>query len=318
MRGAPEQRERHERELDEQHLPVALVPEVGEVRQPDHAQVDARREQHDDQHRRELGEADEGVAAQLRRERPDDEREHERARPPRSRPLRDAPSRRTPSSRDEPASTAEWPESESPEAKPSESRNAAQSSQRPLGQPGEVQERGHEREPERHRDERGAEARPAGERREIAVEEVHERELQRVLGPEQEREDPDLDRADRADAHDPVEAPLGPRRHRAAHDEQAEPEPADQQREREEVEPADDVLLVRRPGCAERLGRRRGALAHAEREDPGDDVAVGRDHAPADGVRAAREVLRPARSRSAGRCRASTCRRRCAPSPCRP
>ena len=63
---------------------------------------------------------------------------------------------------------------------------------------------------------------------EVAVEEVDERKLQRVLGPQQEREDPDLDRADRADADEPVEAPLGPRRQRAAHDQQAEPEPADQ------------------------------------------------------------------------------------------
>ena len=42
---APGQRERDEPELHEQHLPVAARPEVGEVRQPQDAQVDPGREQ---------------------------------------------------------------------------------------------------------------------------------------------------------------------------------------------------------------------------------------------------------------------------------
>ena len=56
-------------------------------------------------------------------------------------------------------------------------------------------------------------------------------------------------------AGDAVEAPLRLGRRVAAQHEQPEAEPADQQREAEEVEPADDVLGRRRPGRAVRVGR---------------------------------------------------------------
>ena len=51
-----------------------------------------------------------------------------------------------------------------------------------LEQPPEVEQRGDEREAERHRDERGPETSPARDRREIAVEQSSERQLQRILG----------------------------------------------------------------------------------------------------------------------------------------
>src|SRR5207249_190236 len=70
----------------------------------------------------------------------------------------------------------------------------------PVGEPGEEEQGGDEREPERHRDEGEPEPRPVRDRREVAVEEAFERELERVLGPEQERENPDLERRDDAEA----------------------------------------------------------------------------------------------------------------------
>ena len=77
-----------------------------------------------------------------------------------------------------------------------------------LRQPAEEEQRRDERVAEGHRDERGAEARAAGDWREIAVDEAAERQLKGVLCAEQEREDPDLEHADDAGARDPVEAPL--------------------------------------------------------------------------------------------------------------
>src|SRR5207249_12146530 len=62
-------------------------------------------------------------------------------------------------------------------------------------------------------------------------------------------------------------------------------EPTRKQGERQEVQPADDVLARCRTGGAVRLGRGWRAVADAEGEDPGDDVAVRRDGAPANRVR---------------------------------
>ena len=61
------------------------------------------------------------------------------------------------------------------------------------------------------------------------------------------------------DAGHPVEAALGLGRRRAAQHEQAEAEAAGEQREADEVQPADDVLRRPRPGRAERLGQSAGA-----------------------------------------------------------
>ena len=103
--------------------------------------------------------------------------------------------------------------------------------------------RGHEREAERHRDERVTEPRPR-DRREVAVEQPAERQLQRILGAEEERDDADVERGDDADAGEDVEPPLRPRasrRGRAAR-EAGNPSPPTTQRQRKEVQPAHDVL----------------------------------------------------------------------------
>ena len=81
------------------------------------------------------------------------------------------------------------------------------------------------------------------------VQQPRERELQRIFGPHDEGGDSDVDDPDRADARDDVEPPLESRRDRAWQHEQAEAEPTHQQRERREVEPADDVLA---PGRSRR------------------------------------------------------------------
>jgi len=66
------------------------------------------------------------------------------------------------------------------EAEPEQERRPQQRA--PLREPREEQQRRDEREPELHGGERRAEARAAGDRRQVAVEEVDERELERVLG----------------------------------------------------------------------------------------------------------------------------------------
>ena len=85
-----------------------------------------------------------------------------------------------------------------------------------------------ERVPERHRDERDAEARLRRDRREVAVQEVDERELQRVLGPHDEGGDADVEHGDATDGREPVEAVRKPRRQRLAEDEQPEPDRPEQ------------------------------------------------------------------------------------------
>ena len=251
-----------------------------------------------DEHRREPREAPERLAAELGRDRPDRDDERRRARRSRATRRRGAPSRRARTSHDEPGSTASWPESERPEAKPSESASAGHEQRRPVGQPREVDERGDEREAERHQHERLAEARPAGDRREVAVEELPERELEHVLAAEAEREDADLEHADDADpgereqrASRPRGGTVRPRRQRSR-----KPSEPISEREREEVQPAHDVLGPRRAARAVRLGRRQRRHAHAERPHARDDVRVGRERVPADRVRARRAAAGRARS----------------------
>ena len=157
-------------------------------------------------------------------------------------------------------------------------------------EPREIEERRHEDEAERHHDERLAEACPVRKRCEVAVDEAPERQLQHVLAAEQEGRDADVEHADGADARDEEEAILRARRERAAHDEQLEAESADDEREREEVQPADDVLCPRRSSGADRVRHRRRAHADAEGVDAGDDVAVVRERLPANGVRAFRQL----------------------------
>jgi len=78
---------------------------------------------------------------------------------------------------------------------------------RAIGQPRKEQERGHEREAERHHDKGRAEPRSRN-RRKVAVEQATEGELQRVLGSKDESGDPDVERHQRADPRHGVEALL--------------------------------------------------------------------------------------------------------------
>ncbi len=79
--------------------------------------------------------------------------------------------------------------------------------------------------------------------------------------------------------------PSGPRS-----DDHAKPQPTDEKREREEVDPADNVFGPRRPGCSVGVGRRRRLDAHAEREHARDNVPVVGDGVPANRVRACRQA----------------------------
>ena len=115
--------------------------------------------------------------------------------------------------------------------------------------------------------------------------------MQGVLRPQDEGQDPDLERPDYADAHDREEAPLRGRRQLDASQEQPEPKPAQQERQREEVRPANDVLRRRRARCAVGLGRRRGFYPDAEGEDARHDVAVLGEHMPAHRVGPAGQTL---------------------------
>ncbi len=158
----------------------------------------------------------------------------------------------------------------------------------PLRQPGEEDERDDEHERERHRHPRRSERR-ANDRPQVAVEERAERQLEHRLGSQDERDERDLDDADRPRQRDEVEAPLEPLRHGPTEHEQPEAEPADHERERREREPAHRVLGAARPGGSVRRGRFRRLHAHAEREDAGDDVTVAAERLPAYGVAAARQ-----------------------------
>jgi hypothetical protein len=107
---------------------------------------------------------------------------------------------------DEPASTAEWPERERPEA------NASA-----IHQPRQEEQGCDEREPERHRNERDTEA-GLSDRREVAVQQPVEGQLQGVLRAQDEGDDADVDRRDHADTGDDEEALPRSRRKRFAQD----------------------------------------------------------------------------------------------------
>ena len=163
---------------------------------------------------------------------------------------------------DEPASAAEWPDSESPDTNPRPTQECRPEEHRAVREPREEQERGHEREAECHRDERRPEPRPR-DRREVAVEQPAERKLQRVLGSEDERCDSDVERHQRADPRHRVEPLLRASGQTVTQHQQPEAQPADEQRQREEVQPAHDVLAPCRPRCSECL--RRGRCVARER-----------------------------------------------------
>ena len=173
-------------------------------------------------------------------------------------------------------------------------------------QPRDVDEREHEREDQRHRHERVAEPR-LRHRREVAVEEPPERQLQRVLRAKRERDDAGVDRRERAEPAGDRDPPLerAAARQPAQHD-QPEAERADRQRETEEPGPAHDVLRRRRPARAVGVLDRRRRHADAERPHARDDMRVGGDRLPPHGVRAqlqvahGRDHVRAVRPRRAG------------------
>ena len=126
-------------------------------------------------------------------------------------------------------------------------------------QPREVDEREHEREDERHRHERVPEPRRR-HRREIAVEEPPERQLQRVLGAERERDDAGVDRRERAetcrDRDPPLELARGTRSPRSTIS-RSPSAPIVNARPRNQIQRM-TCSVRRRPACAVRvLDRRR-------------------------------------------------------------
>ncbi len=132
----------------------------------------------------------------------------------------------------------------------------------------------------------------SSERRQVAVDQLVERKLERVGSPEDEPEDAELDAADDPGPDDPVEAPLECRvRCAPPEDEQPERKPADEQREPHEVAPLGDVLELRRP-TRRRTPRSAaaGLDADAEGVDTGDHVTLVGGDVPAHGVGALRKL----------------------------
>ena len=179
------------------------------------------------------------------------------------------------------------------QAEPEQERRPEQD--RPFGEPREEEDRGDDRKAQRHDDERGAEAGSLRQWGQVSVHEADERKLERIARPQQEGEDPELDAGDDSQGCDQVEASLQRGRRPPADHQQAEGEPADEQREPEEVAPADDVLVPGRARGAIRLRGRRRHDPHPERVDPRDDVALQRGHVPAHRVGAGRQPLQRSR-----------------------
>ena len=154
----------------------------------------------------------------------------------------------------------------------------------PVEHPREREDRQADAEPERRHEERDPEARLLGERREVGVEQVDARHLERVRGADHEADDPGVEREHGARRAEHVDAPLDPRVDDPREDEQPDPDDAEEERDRDEERPAGDVVAPRHARGAHGLRRRRRVDADAEREDAVADVAVGGELAPADGV----------------------------------
>ena len=230
-----------------QHAAVAGRPQIAEVREPDDPEVRPRRE-HEGDHAP-------SPAARSWRTRAGATRGHRTTGGPpsspgrrsRARRRRDAPSRRSRSSRTSPGRRRRGPTPRARRRTPSDSAKAGTRKTTRSRQPGEVDEPEHEREAERHRHERLAEPRLC-HRRQVAVQEPPERQLQCVLGAERERGDPRLEADHAAEPRGDCDLPVELPRHRQpAQADQAEAERTDRQRQPEEPDPTDD-----------RLGRRSG------------------------------------------------------------
>ena len=178
-----------------------------------------------------------------------------------------------------------------PGREPERDQKCRPQEERPVEQPREEHERRHQGKAERHRHERDAEARLVRERREVAVHEIHERELERVFRPQDERGDADVDCGERAEAGEQVEPLREALRNGLAQDELADAERAEQEREREEEAPAGEVVGPRGTRGAVCLCRRGRLDAVAEREHAGPDVAVRGQDTPANRVGTADEPV---------------------------
>ena len=269
--------------------PYPVVQRSCDVRQAEHAEIGPCGEQERDEHGGDAREAEEDDAPEHGCPRPDDRDELHEASDPERRggevhPVGELREPRVAGVGGRVAREGEPGGEAEPEREHRPEERAA------TGQPREEEQCRHQREAELHHDERPAEARPARDRRQVAVEEAPERQLERVLRAEQERDDPDLEHRDRAGSGDPVEPPLRAQGQLAGNDEQAEADAADEQREGEEVQPPHDVLRRRRPLRAHRVGDERRRNADAEGVDARDDVPVVRESLPPDRVRPARET----------------------------
>ena len=280
---APEQRDRHDRELGEQRLAVAGRPQLVDAGEPlEDRYVPARtstatstvamREKPRNASRRRSG-----------CERPDARRERDEASDPEHRgdevePVGEA------GEEGRVRLHALVPREREPGREPDPDQKGRPQEARTVEDPGEEHQCRHERVPERHRDERDAETSLRRDRREVAVEEVDERDLQGVGGTHHERGDADVEHGDATDGRDPVEPVRKPRRQRLAEHEQPETDRPDDERERDEERPAGGVVRPVRPRRAVGLGRRRRRHADAERVDAGARVAVRRRRPPADRV----------------------------------
>ena len=256
------------------------------MRHADERQVGAGDEHERDEHGREPREAEERLAPERRR-RPARRRSPARAgRRARATRPRCAPSRRARSPSTSPGRPRRGPRARARRASTSESDERRDEQRPPLEQPREVDERGDEGEAERHDDERLPEPRPLRDRGQVAVEVLRERQLQHVLAAQAEREDPDLDRRRSTPISEQgVQALRAPGRHSSSRRQTSrKPSEPISDGEREEVEPAHDVLGAGRPAGTVGLGRRRRLDADTERPDAGDDVPVGRENVPANRV----------------------------------
>ena len=238
---------RDERDLHEQHRAVALRPEVVQVRDAHEREVRPRGEHERDEHDASLEKRTNALAPQLGRDRPT--ATASATSPPSQ---SDAAEKCTQSASsvalDEPAiDRVVAGKREARDEQPSESTSAGHEQQRPLEQPRQVDDRGHEGEPERHEDERLAEARAVGDRRQVAVDVLRERQLQHVLAAQAEARIPISTHAITPAASSEVQPLLDPRRQR---------EPA-QRRSRKPSEPissANERKYSQRTTCSVRVG----------------------------------------------------------------
>ena len=207
--GAPREREADERELDEQQLPVARPTRGrGRAGKPLERQVDPGGDDERDERPGELREAPERRAAAARASPPDDERRARAAPPIQS----VAAERCTQSASDgqRAAVVGLVAREREPRAEPEREHERRPEQPPPLGQPGEEEQRGDEREPELHRDERLAEARVVRERRQVAVEEADVNGSWSASWARSRKATiPTSSARDHADAGEQVEPPLG-------------------------------------------------------------------------------------------------------------